>query len=233
MRRMTLVLGMAAGLVLAACGSATHPGSADVTASAPTTVPPTNTPPTTVPPTTAPPSTAPPTTGVPATTSTTVAPNPSVVPAVITPAYVNAVFAVLNHVYGNATRLMIATTNIPPQAAADLRAIFADPEYETELKAFSITLAQGFGGAKTPLGDRLTTVVSILSSSSTCIYAQTKTNFAAVTVDPQPQTGPEYYALESKPSSIDPDNLNSSAWAIFFNASFQSPTPPPTDPCPA
>jgi hypothetical protein len=170
-----------------------------------------------------------------ATTPTTTSPPPSTssatVPSAITPAYVNSILAALNHVYGNATRLMIATTNLPPAAVADIRAIFADPEFNTELKIFSLELDQGFAGVKIPPGDRVTTVDKIISASPTCIYMQTTTNFDAVVAQPSPENGSEYTAIETKLLVNDPEGLNSTGWAIFFNESFPTPTAPPADPC--
>lgn len=218
MRRMGLSLFVAAGLVLAACGSS-HTVASPTTPAAPTTTSSTLPRPTT---TTTPTTLAP---------TTTTAPDPDVVPAVITPAYVNAVFAVLNHVYGNAVRLMVATHKIPVQATVELRAIFADPEYATELKIFSFELHQNPQGLKHPPGDEVTRVIRILSSSTSCIYIQTSTDYSAVVVKPQRATGPEFYGLELKPNSIDPHHLNDSKWAIFFNESFRSSNPPPADPC--
>ena len=58
-------------------------------------------------PTTPPPTTAATTQASPPTTA---GPNPDVIPPVITAAYVNAVFAVLNHVYGDATRTIACVT---------------------------------------------------------------------------------------------------------------------------
>ena len=76
----------AAGLVLAACSGKSH--DAAPTTSAPP------------PPTTAATTQA----SLPASTT----PNPDVIPPVITVAYVNAVFAVLNHINGNAARSLVA-----------------------------------------------------------------------------------------------------------------------------
>jgi hypothetical protein len=171
------------------------------------------------------------TTADPPSTATSLSTSSPTVPATITPAYVNMVFATLNHVYGNATRLMISTTNLPPAAVADIRSIFADPEFNTELKIFSLELDQGFAGVKMPPGDRVTKVVKILSSSPTCVYTETSTSFAAVVDNPSPEGGSEYTGIETKLAVNDPEHLNSTSWAIFFNESFPTPTAPPVDPC--
>jgi hypothetical protein len=225
MRRTRLVFGVVAALLLAGCGSSAHHDAA------PTTSPPvaTTTAPTTAAPTTVAPTTTPPTTVAP--TTTTTVPNPDVVPAVITAAYVNAVFKVLDHVYGNVVRTMADTANIPPQATADLRAIYADPQFGTELKIFSLELDQKPTDLREPPGDEITTVQQIISSSASCIYIKTRTNYSPVLTNPPVSKGSEYYGLETKPTGIDPENLNATDWAIFFNESFQALTPAPVNPC--
>src|SRR5689334_16440037 len=67
--------------------------------------------------------------------TTTTAPDPAVVPAVITPAYVDAVFVVLNHVYSDAARRLRVAHSVTPEVRADLRAVFNDPVYATQLQA--------------------------------------------------------------------------------------------------
>src|SRR5581483_4828845 len=70
----------------------------------------------------------------PTTTGQTVAaPNPDVIPPVITPAYVNAVFVVLNHINGNAVRSLVAAGKVTDQVTDDLRAIYSPNLYPVEL----------------------------------------------------------------------------------------------------
>jgi hypothetical protein len=226
MRHTRLVIGAVAAVLLAGCGSSS-PQTAPSTKAAPVV---TTATPTTVAPTTVAPTTTSLSTTVAPTTTTTV-PNPDLIPAVITPAYVDAVFKALDHIYGNVVRLMVNTSNIPPEATADLRAIFADPQFATELKIFSLELDQKPGDLRDPPGDEITTVEKLLDVSRSCIYLRTTTNYAPVLKDPATSDGSEYYALIPKPDTIDPENLNATAWAIFYNESFQTPTPPPADPC--
>ncbi len=105
MRRKILALGGVVALALGSCSSRAH----DAT-----------------------PTTTSPTTTTPPTPSTTAAPSPDVLP-VITVAYVNAVFAVLNHIDGNATRALAARRWCLPTVKADIRSIYNDPLYTDEL----------------------------------------------------------------------------------------------------
>ncbi len=104
---------------------------------------------------------------------TTTVPNPDVVPAVITPAYVNAVFAVLNHLNGNVSRALVADGRITPQAMTDLRAIYNDPLYEQELTFARNSLSQSSGNVRKPPGDVMTTVRRLIFGSRTCMFVET------------------------------------------------------------
>lgn len=236
----------------ASASSPTSPVKATPSATSPvTTVPPGSRLPTTAsassPPTTTATAIASPTTTTsPATTATTAttapvgsaanavspdAVSPDVVPTTITPAYVDAVLVVLNHIYGNATRLMVATNTIPLQIPTDLRAIFADPEYGTQIEVFSVELDQGFSDVRKPLGDRVITVVRILSTSPGCIYVQDHTTFEHTSVDPVDDPYPQYLALETKSPADDPNAINPTPWAISYDVSFAGPASPPPNPC--
>lgn len=160
------------------------------------------------------------------------APNPDVVPAVITPAYVNAVFAVLNHINGNAVRAALAANAITPAVSNDLRAIFGDPLYSEELKIVDETLAGETTNFRKPPGDIKTTVKSLISASRGCVFVATTSDFSSVVQRPGPLAGAEYWVLRPKPTGIDPLHLNPTPWAMSFNATYATPTSIP-DQCSA
>ena len=166
------------------------------------------------------------------TDGTAATPNPDVIPAVITPAYVNAVFAVLNHINGDAVRALLAANAVTPTVKRDLRAIFNDPLYAEEVNILQESLSTGLSGIRQPPGDRVTTVISLIDGTNTCIFAATKTDFGAVLLkDPAPAAA-EYYSLGPKQAHHDPYHLNSTPWAFSFNATYMSPTTIP-DQCAA
>lgn len=151
-------------------------------------------------------------------------PDPYVVPAVITPAYVDAVFVVLEHVAGNATRSLLASHAVTPQVVKDVRAIYNDPLYSQELKIASQDLTESRANVLNPLGDVTLTVVRLISSSAICIFAQTAADFSAVLRHPELFTGTVYWGLKRKASTDDPSDLNRTPWAFFFNAVYTTPT---------
>lgn len=151
-------------------------------------------------------------------------PNPDVIPAVITPAYVDAVFAVLNHINGNAVRSMLAANAVTPTVQRDLRAVFADPLYVQEIKIANQTLAQGTRNFRRPPGDIETTVRRVIAASRSCVFVSAVSNFRAVVTKEGSSAASEYWVLMPKPSGIDPSHLNPTPWALAFNATYASPT---------
>jgi hypothetical protein len=217
---------------ISACGSTHAPSSAQApstvdarTGSTTTTTLPTSTT-TDQPTTTGPASTS--TTTTTTTSPTTTDPPPSTstatVPSTITPAYVNSVFVVLNHIYGNALRLELESNSIPTQAAVDLRAIYNDPLYSKQLTIAAQDLAGNRSNVRSDPGDQVTRVIHVISASPTCIFVDTETDVSKVVINPPP-AGYDYYELTPKQPGIDPDGLNRTPWALSYDLFFTSPTP--------
>ncbi|MCU4184240.1 hypothetical protein K6U06_07695 [Acidiferrimicrobium sp. IK] len=143
-------------------------------------------------------------------------------------AYVNAVLAQLNHVYGDVSRQDLAAMSLPKTSAAMLRAIFNDPLFTQELSVATNGLLGDLSNVRRPPGDRVTRVVRLLSASPTCIFAQTSTDYSKVLVKEGQPVGAEYYELTPKAPGNDPQHLNPTPWAIQANEAFS--TPPPTVP---
>ena len=162
------------------------------------------------------------------TTSTTASagPNPDVIPSVITPAYVDAVFRVLNHIKGDATRELFAADAVDEKVRDDLRALFTDPLFAQEMANASASLKVNRSTLRQPIGDVLTHVRRVVSASSTCIFVETTSDFSAVDVRPG-RAASEYWALVPKPPTNDPELLNRTPWALSFNADYLTPTSVP------
>ncbi len=163
----------------------------------------------------------------PASTTTTV-PDAVNIPATIDVPYVNAVLAQLNHVYGNAQRIEIATKFLPPSIPPLLRAIFGDPQYARELNVFSQAL-QGntLDGFKLDPPDPISTVTALTHGQAACIEA------AVSTVDNAQKTGTAeplalYVVLRPKLPANDPRRVNRTPWEIAYDLTQQ---PIGTDAC--
>lgn len=152
------------------------------------------------------------------------APNPDVIPPVITPAYVNAVFAVLNHINGNATRLIIAADEVTPRALSELRSIYSPALLAVEIKVFKSGLTDGLPNLRSPVGDRVTTVVSIVSASPQCIFVETSSSLSAVERVPTASPADEYWELVPKQADQAIGGLNPTPWSLANNRDYLKPT---------
>lgn len=157
--------------------------------------------------------------------TTTTLPDPDVVPAVITPAYVDAVFVALNHVYGNASRTLRADHAVTPAARADLRAIFGDPAYGAQLQAAQQAVDQGvINNIRPNAGDLVTTVTRLVTALPTCIFVEATTNFSAVQVKPTPTPASEFFQFAPKQARNDPEHINPTPWEIAVDDAYLKPT---------
>ena len=154
----------------------------------------------------------------------TTAPNPDVIPPVITAAYVNAVFAVLNHIYGNATRSLRSAHTVTPEVKEDLRAIFNDPLYGEQIQAATLSLNGAVNNVRSNAGDGTTVVTKLITATPSCVFVETETDLSSVLVDPTPSAASEYYKLSLKQSSADPHDLNPTPWSFAFNVAYRTPT---------
>ena len=158
------------------------------------------------------------------TTTTAPDPNPYVVPAVITPAYVNAVFKVLEHVDGNASRTLIAAKAVSPTVLADIRAIYADPLYADEVNIAEESLKGDLKNIRRPPGDVAMSVVRLISASPSCIFVEAASDYSAVVYRSPTPPASEYWGLRLKQRGDDPGHLNPTPWAFSFNRTFGAPT---------
>ena len=161
-----------------------------------------------------------------ATTSSAVgaSPHPDVIPAVITPAYVNAVFRVLEHIDGDASRALIASDAVTPGVLADVRAIYNDPLYAQEVQIAQESVHGDLANVRHPPGDVRITVLSLISASRSCIFVKTASDYSAVLRQPGPPVASEYWALKPKQAGGDPGHLNPTPWALSFNVDYKTAT---------
>ena len=159
-------------------------------------------------------------------------PNPDVIPAVITPAYVNAVFRVLNHIDGNVSRSLVTNKTMTSSDSAMLRSIYGDPLYQQEVQIAVQSVSQGFSNVRIPPGDITTTVVKLIDASPGCVFAETSSDFSKVLKHAGTPAASEYYRLSPKDPSTDPHRINPTPWTWTFNADYPSSTNVP-DQCAA
>lgn len=153
------------------------------------------------------------------------APNPDVVPAVITPAYVDAVFKVLNHIYGNALRDELASHRVDPTVTGDLEAIYLPAQLAVELRIFNDALHGSLTYVLPNPGDRVFTTTSIERANPQCIQATAVADYTAVD---RAKTGSQSLTVVlARKNSSAAKSINTTPWAISYEK-----TEPPATTCP-
>lgn len=166
---------------------------------------------------------------VPKVAPTTIAADPYAVPAKIDEAYLNKVFAALEHVDGDATRLIVAGQTLVPEAAKRLRAIYAEDEFQAQVNLWlDIVIKKDLGRSKPNPGDRRTTVSQVLTATPGCIYAAVNRDYSAIVDDSTPSA--EFVGLKPSDPARDSFNLNPTPWMVFFDGSNKDGSTP-SDPC--
>jgi len=156
--------------------------------------------------------------------------NPYVIPDVITPAYVNAVFVVLNQINGDVLRLLVTERAITPGVEEDLAAIYSPPLYRYQLATARNSLSGAINNVKPNPGDPVTVVIRLIYSSKQCIFVQVDNDLSQVLIKPVPEPVAEYYGLKYKGGMDSTDRLNPTPWIIFNDVALLRPRPV-QDPC--
>jgi hypothetical protein len=234
MRYPFLALGGVVLLLATACG-ASHRGTA-AGAAATTTVPARTSTPTTTGEaggtTTIPTATTIPTsaTSTSSTTSPTTVPDTAIVPKQITVAYVDAVLAKLNHVYGDAVRTSVADRKVTVPAVEDLSAIYSPKLAAEEETIFVQEISGSLANVRRVPGDPITEVQDLIYSSDSCIYARVQTNSDPLVIHPVSPLADEFMGLKRIVPG-DGLGLNHTPWIFFFDLVNKTPTDVP-DQCP-
>lgn len=164
----------------------------------------------------------------PTTTTAAASPNPDVVPAVITPAYVDAVFRVLNHINGNAVRALVGAGKMTPTVTSELKAVYGPPLYDVEAEVFQAGLSQDTSNLRRPPGDRVTRVLALITATPSCIFVRTATDLSAVEIHPTGTAASEYWEFQPKKPGDDPTGINPTPWLLTYNADYQTATSVPS-----
>jgi len=163
---------------------------------------------------------------VPATVASTNPTDPYAVPATIDAAYLNRVFAALDHVEGDASRIIVAKRALVPDAAERLSAIYGSDQFTLQTNAWLDLVDRGLAGFRDPVGDRRTTATRILSLSTACIFVATSRDYSAVDASPPPPKV-EFVSLRPADVAKDPSDLNPTPWIISWQGFNRDGTEPP------
>lgn len=160
----------------------------------------------------------------PAAPTTTTPADPYAVPATIDAAYLNRVFAALDHVDGDAARIIVANKQLERDAADRLAAIYSRDEFTAQTNAW-LDLLGRLNEVKSPPGDRKTTTKRIIVGQATCVFAEVERDYSALATSPKPPST-VFLSLTATASKA----LNPTPWVIDFVGTRSDGTQP-TSPC--
>jgi hypothetical protein len=164
----------------------------------------------------------------PAPTTTT---NPYAVPAVIDIAYVNRVLAGLDAITGDAVRNVMATRTIPRDVFDRLKSIYLDNDrLQRAIDGFQLDVRDNMAGYKPVPGNKVTSVTDLITATPSCIFAQVRRNYDAVSTGSTPPINPQWVGLRPLDSTRDPNSYNQTRWAYFFDG-FPADRSRPNNPC--
>lgn len=147
---------------------------------------------------------------------TTTTTNPYAVPAVIDVAYVNKVLAALDHLSGDATRILLQQRQLSPDYVAHLRAFLSDEGVRALENINQAELAAGLKDYRQTPGDPHTTVVRSIRLARDCLYTETRRDLGAITTSPQ-RIYELYTALKPLPPERDSAHLNPTGWQVVLD----------------
>jgi hypothetical protein len=160
-----------------------------------------------------------------------VAADPYAVPATIDATYLNRVFAALEHVDGDATRIIVAAKVFGPEAAKRLRAIYAEDEFQKQVRLWVDLVVKGMERFKNPPGDRRTTIAQLVTAKPTCIFVAVKRDYTEL-IGSVGAGRSNFVALRPGDDSRDPLSFNPTPWAIAFDG-YNTDGTTPANPCDA
>ncbi len=166
---------------------------------------------------------------VPKATSSTTAADQYAVPPTIDAAYLNKVFAALEHVDGDATRLIFESNTLPLEAAKRLRSIYGEEEFQQQVDLWlDLIIKKELSRSKPNPGDRVTSVRQVIRGTQECVYVAVARDYSQIVGNPAPTA--EYVGLRPADGARDPFELNPTPWMIFFDGSNRDGSAPP-NPC--
>lgn len=143
------------------------------------------------------------------------------VPAVIDLAYVQRVVSAFDHALGDAIRVLVRDRAMSDEFLQYLVGLYTEPEFETQQRAWSESVASGFiERTASPPGDPKTTVFRLERSDPKCIIVRADRDYAATLKrgETQPVTAQDdYLVLVAKGTNRDPLAINPTPWRMSFD----------------
>lgn len=154
------------------------------------------------------------------------------VPAVIDAAYVEKVMAALDHVYGDAIRILARERKITQDFLEHLVAIYGDAQFDRTQQIWVRDVAAGLPGLSAIPGNPRTVLQQIVRNDVQCLLLRVDRDFSATHEAPDTPVPQEFVALSSKQDKQDPRMLNPTPWVMTFDGYIATPAGAmPEKPC--
>lgn len=151
------------------------------------------------------------------------------VPAVIDVAYVEKVMAALDHVYGDAIRILAKERQISKEFLEHLAAIYTPDQFEFTQGIWVRDVSSGLSGLRRDPGDPKTHVQELMRAERACIVVRVDRDFSPINEPADKATPQEYVALV--PASNE-HPLNPTPWILSFDGFVATPEGAvPEQPC--
>ncbi|MGH9277005.1 MAG: hypothetical protein ACRD12_02695 [Acidimicrobiales bacterium] len=157
--------------------------------------------------------------------------DPYAIPSVIDADYVNRILAAFDAVRGDVYRLVVRTRTIPPEAIDRLKSVYGPGVFlQLAVDDLQSQMLRGFSDYRDPPGNQRSTVDRLITANHSCVFAQVRRDYSAVTSRPNPAPDKVWIALLRNPGDIDPWRYNPTAWYSPYDG-YQPGGVAPVDPC--
>lgn len=151
------------------------------------------------------------------------------VPDVIDVAYVEKVVTALDHVYGDAIRILAKERQITKEFLEYLAAIYTPKQFEFTQGIWVRDVASGLSGLRPDPGDPKTHVQELIQADRECIVVRVDRDFSSTNEQPDQATPQEYVAVVPAPNERP---LNPTPWVLSFDGFVATPEgAAPEQPC--
>ncbi|HVF74937.1 MAG TPA: hypothetical protein VM938_07795 [Acidimicrobiales bacterium] len=145
-------------------------------------------------------------------------------------AYVEKVMAALDHVYGDAIRILARERKITQDFLDRLAAIYGDRFFRLAQQSWSREALDGFATLASTPGDPTVTVTSLVKHDRECVIAAVIRDFSLVRNGIPATTPQRYIALIPKGGAT--NGLNPTPWVLSYDG-WTSTGVEPSEPCSA
>lgn len=155
---------------------------------------------------------------------------PFTIPTLIDSTYVNRVLEVFDRALGDIVRELVSAQKLLPEPISRLSSLFKGEYLQLRIDLLQEDSRNGFADYRSDPGNQRTTVVHLYTATPTCIFAEVRRDYSAVTWNLTEQASQSWVALRRRVPESDPHTINPTPWVITYDG-FQPGRQAPGDQC--